>query len=76
MSHQVTVDFEGVTIQIQSQCEVVSHSLSKIDKVLNRIHETANRLETSKVREYEAYLLDSKKKIQSLINSFVESLEK
>lgn len=76
MSHQVTVDFEGITIAIQSQCETAAHSLYKIDKVLNRIHETASKLETEKVREYEVYLLDSKKKIQTLIDKYVASLEK
>ena len=76
MSHKVTVDFEGITIQIQSQCEVASGSLCKIDKVLDRIHKTADRLETSKVKEYEDYLLKSKDKIQKLINEFTESLNK
>lgn len=75
MSHKVTVDFEGLTIQIQSQCETAAHSLCKIDKVLDRIHETASKLETSKVKEYEAYLLKSKDQIQKLINEFNASLE-
>ena len=75
MSHKVTVDFEGLTIQIQSQCETAAHSLCKIDKVLGRIHETASKLETSKVKEYEAYLLKSKDQIQKLINEFNASLE-
>ena len=76
MSHKVTVDFEGLTITIQSQCETAAHSLCKIDKVLNRIHETASKLETSKVKEYEKYLLKSKEKIQRQINEFNDSLEK
>lgn len=75
MSHKVTVDFEGLTITIQSQCETAAHSLCKIDKVLDRIHETASKLETSKVKEYEAYLLKSKDRIQKLINEFTASLE-
>lgn len=75
MSHKVTVDFEGLTIQIQSQCETAAHSLCKIDKVLDRIHETASKLETSKVKEYEDYLLKSKDQIQRLINDFNASLE-
>lgn len=75
MSHKVTIDFEGLTITIQSQCETAAHSLCKIDKVLDRIHETASKLETSKVKEYEAYLLKSKDRIQKLINEFTASLE-
>lgn len=76
MSHKVTVDFEGLTITIQSQCETAAHSLCKIAKVLNRIHETASKLENSKVKEYEEYLLKSKEQIQRLINEFNASLEK
>ncbi len=76
MSHQVTVDFEGITISIQSQCETAAHSLCKIDKVLNHIHETASKLETEKVKEYETYLLESKKTIQKLIDKYIASLEK
>ncbi len=76
MSHKVTIDFEGITIQIQSQCETAAHSLCKIDKVLERIHKTADKLETQKVKEYEAYLLQLKETIQKLIDKYVASLTK
>lgn len=76
MSHMVTIDFEGLTIEIQSKCNTAAGSLCKIDKVLNRIHETASKLESQKVKEYENYLLDSKKKIQTLIEEFDKSLER
>ncbi|MCF0217581.1 MAG: hypothetical protein HUJ42_00850 [Malacoplasma sp.] len=75
MSRQVTVDFEGVSITIQSQCEAAANSLCKIDKVINRIHETASTLETQKVKEYQNYLLESKQKIQNAISEFTASLE-
>ncbi len=76
MSHQVTIDFEGITISIQSQCETAAQSLCKIDKVLDRVHKTASKLESSKVKEYEDYLLKSKDEIQKKIKEFTESLEK
>ncbi len=75
MSHKVTIDFEGISIQIKSQCEVAAHSLCKIDKKLDLIHRTADKLETSKVKEYEDYLLNSKNLIQNQINKFTSSLE-
>lgn len=75
MSHKVTIDFEGISIQIKSQCEVAAHSLCKIDKKLDLIHKTADKLETSKVKEYESYLLNSKTLIQNQINKFTSSLE-
>lgn len=75
MSRKVTIDFEGLTIQIQAECETAFHSLCKIDKTIERIHNEASRLENSKVKEYEAYLLESKKKIQESIDKVSNSLE-
>ena len=38
MSQQVTVDYQGVSIQVQAKCDTAVHSLCQIDKVLDRIH--------------------------------------
>lgn len=75
MSHQVTVDFEGLSISVQAQCENATRSLCKIDRELEKVHKTADKLENSKVKEYEAFLLNSKAKIQKRIESFTDSLE-
>ena len=66
MSQQVTVDYEGLTIRIQAECDTAIHSLCRIDKTIERIHETANKLESTKVIEYERYLQESKKIIQNM----------
>ena len=76
MSKQVTVDYEGLTIRIQAECDTAIHSLCKIDKTIERIHETANKLESAKVIEYEQYLQKSKKTIQSKIDEFKNTLAK
>lgn len=76
MSQQVTVDYQGISIQVQAQCDTAVHSLCNIDKTLDRIHETASKLETSKVKEYEDYLLKSKKIIKEKIEAFKATLEK
>lgn len=76
MSQQVTVDYEGLTIRIQAECDTAIHSLCRIDKTINRIHETASKLESAKVVEYERYLQDSKKTIQSKIEEFKLTLGK
>ena len=76
MSHQVTIDFEGLALSVQAQCETAAHSLCKIDKVLEKVHQEASKLESAKVKKYEDYLLKSKEEIQKKIDSFVESLEK
>lgn len=75
MSHQVTVDFEGVSIKIQAQCESATKSLCKIDKTINLIRQTASKVETKAIKEYEQYLLDSKRQIQSQIDIVYSKLD-
>lgn len=75
MSHQVTVNYEGMSIQIQAQCDTAIHSLCKIDKTLENIHKTASKLESSKVKEYEKYLMDCKELIKNRIEKFKGTLE-
>lgn len=76
MSRQVIVDYQGVSIQVLAKCNTAIHSLCQIDKVLDRIHKIADKLETSKVKEYEAYLQKSKEKIKKKIEAFKNTLEK
>lgn len=75
MSHQVKIDFEGISIQIKTQCDVATHSLCKIDQKLELIHKNASKLESSKVKDYEIYLLNSKNTIQKQIEKLLVSLE-
>ena len=76
MSHQVIISYEGVSIQIQAQCETAVASLCKIDKTIAKIRETAKTLRTEEVREYERYLLKSKEEIARKIEAFKASLVK
>lgn len=76
MSQQVTVDYQGISIQVQAQCDTAVHSLCNIDKTLERIHETASKLESSKVKQYEEYLMKSKTVIKDKIEVFKATLEK
>lgn len=75
MSHQTIISYEGVSIQIQAQCETAAASLCKIDKTLNKIQETAKTLRTEEVKEYERYLMKAKEEIQSRIEAFKKTLE-
>ena len=75
MSRRVTVDYEGLTIQIQAECDTAIHSLCKIDKTIEKIHETASKLESAKVIEYEKYLQKSKETILKKIEAFKATLE-
>ncbi len=75
MSHQVTIDFEGLSISAQAECENAARSLCKIDKELDKVHRTASKLETSRTKEYEAFLLKAKNEIEERIKNFTDSLE-
>ena len=76
MSHQVVISYNSLTIQVKAQCDTAVHSLCSIDKVINKIHNTAYKLETTKVKEYENYLLKAKEEISNKIEEFKEYIEK
>lgn len=76
MSHQVTVNFEGLSIQIQAQCEIAASSLCKIDKTLENVRKNASKIESTKLKEYEKYLLDSKEKLQKELDKVTAKVEK
>lgn len=69
------IDYRGMSIKAQAQCETAVHSLYKIDKALEKIYQNANKLESEKVNAYESYLLESKKKIKNQIEKVKEALE-
>lgn len=75
MSHQTIISYQGVSIQIQAQCETAISSLCKIDRTIERIRKTAKTLRSEEVKEYEQYLLKSKKEIESKIETFQKSLD-
>ena len=76
MSHQTIISYEGISIEIQAQCETAAASLCKIDKTLSKIQETAKSLRTEEVKEYERYLSNAKEEIKAKIEDFKKSLEK
>ena len=76
MSHQTIISYEGISIQIQAQCETAASSLCKIDKAIATIRKTAKTLRTEEVKEYEQYLLKAKEEITGKIEDFKETLSK
>lgn len=76
MSQQVVIDYQGVSIEVKAQCDIAINSLCKIDKVLDRIDKTADKLETPKIKEYKSYLISSKLKIKNKIENLKITLEK
>lgn len=76
MSQQVMVDYQGVSIQAHAKCDVALHSLCKIDKTLEKIHKTADKLDSNKIKVYEKELINAKEIIKQKIESFQTTLEK
>ena len=76
MSQKVMIDYQGMSIEVKAKCDTAINSLCKIDKVLDRIAKTADELETSKIKEYKSYLIDSKLKIKKEIENLKLTLEK
>lgn len=76
MSHQTIISYEGVSIQIQAQCDTAAASLCRIDKTIEKIRETAKTLRTAEVQEYEKYLLKAKEEIKAKIEAFKKTLER
>lgn len=72
MSHQVTVNFEGLTIEVKQRCDQAIGSLCKIDKTIAKVQEVAKKVRTQKLQEYEKFLLESKEKIRNEIEKFQE----
>lgn len=75
MSHQVTITFEGLSTQVQIRCDQATASLCKIDKTLELVRKNASRIQTQKLKEYEEYLLNAKKKIKEEIEAFKATAE-
>lgn len=75
MSRRVVIDFRGLSINIQAQCEVALESLCKVEDLLKKVQETSSRLRTDKITRYEKGLIKTQKEIKSKIDDFVKDLE-
>ena len=76
MSHQVVIDYSGITIKTAAQCDIAVVSLCKIDKVIENVHKNASKFENEKLIEYENYLTNAKNKLKTQIEDMQQTLEK
>ncbi len=76
MSHQVVIDYSGITIKTAAQCDVAVVSLCKIDKAIENVHKNASKFENEKLIEYENYLTNAKNKLKTQIEDMQQTLEK
>ena len=75
MSHQVMINYEGLSLKLQAECDTAIASLCQIDKELEFVHQTASKLESRLVKDYERELSASKMRLKARIEAFKAELE-
>lgn len=72
MSHAVRIDYQGISIQCQSICEMASSQLCKLDKMLDEIECGSTRLLNSQTEALRKEISKTKQKLQSKIDSVIQ----
>lgn len=72
MSHAVRIDYQGISIQCQSICEMASSQLCKLDKILDEIEKGSTRLLNSQTEALRKEISNTKQKLQTKIESVIQ----
>ncbi|WP_315369233.1 hypothetical protein [Oribacterium sinus] len=72
MSHAVRIDYQGISIQCQSICEMASSHLCKLDKMLDEIENSSKRLLNSQTEALRKEIIKTKQKLQAKIDSVIQ----
>lgn len=72
MSYAVRIDYQGISIQCQSICEMASSQLCKLDRMLDEIEKGATRLLNSQTEALRKEISKTKQKLQSKIDSVIQ----
>ena len=72
MSHAVRIDYQGISIQCQSICEMASSQLCKLDRMLDEIEKGSTRLLNSQTEALRKEISKTKQKLQSKIDSVIQ----
>lgn len=75
MSHQVRIDYNGISLECQSICEVASSQLCKMDSMLKQFEESASRIFNEQAKSLKNEILDMKSKLQKQIDRVVAAAE-
>lgn len=71
MSHAVTIDYEGISIECQSICDMASSQLCKLDHMLDEIEKGSKRLINSQTEALRKEITKIKSELQQKINAVV-----
>ncbi len=69
MSHAVRIDYQGISIQCQSICEMAGSQLCKLDKILDEIERGASRLLNSQTEALRKEITRTKQQLQLKIDA-------
>lgn len=76
MSHAVRIDYQGISIQCQSVCDLASSQLCKLDKMLKEIEQGATRLLNSQTKALKDEIIKLKDTLENKITSVVKQAKK
>lgn len=76
MSHAVRIDYQGISIQCQSICEMASDQLCKLDRMLDEIEKGSARLLNSQTDSLRAEIAKTKQILQRKIESVVQQAKR
>ena len=66
------IDYQGISIQCQSICEMASSHLCKLDKMLDEIENSSKRLLNSQTEALRKEIIKTKQKLQAKIDSVIQ----
>ncbi len=69
MSHAVKIDYQGISIQCQSVCEMANSQLCKLDQMLDALENGSTRLLNSQTDALRKEITNIKKNLQNKIDS-------
>lgn len=72
MSHAVRINYQGISIQCQSICEMASSQLCKLDKMFEEIEKGSTRLLNSQTEALRKEITKTKLMLQAKIDSVVQ----
>ena len=76
MSHAVRIDYQGISIQCQSICEMASSQLCKLDKMLDEIEKGSTNLLNSQTEALRKEISKTKQKLQNKIESVIQQTKR
>ena len=66
MSYAVRIDYQGISIECQSICEMASSQLCKLDKMLNEIEKESTQLLNTQTEALRKEITRTKQQLQAV----------